>query len=110
MNNVPEFIPGDNDCINMTRKNREVYPGGEKLVLMNRDQAADLVKRAAGRKEVTKEQAIMQLAQIVAPMMICAAWILGAMEGLADPVFTGVITGVCMLWAMVNYKWGNMNA
>lgn len=44
------------------------------------------------------------------PLMICATWILGAMEGLADPVFTGVITGVCVLWAVVNYKWGNVNA
>lgn len=108
--NEQEYIPGDNDCITMTRQNRNCHPGGEKLILMNQEQARELVEKASQKRPMTKEEALMQLIHVLAPVFICATWILGAMEGLADPVFTGVVTAVCILWAVVNYKWGNANA
>lgn len=99
----------DADVILMTSQHRKLYPGGEKLILMNREQARALVEKAAGKKEITREEMIMRLAHVLVPVSIGVTWILGAAEGLADPLFAGVTATACMLWAAVNAKWGNVN-
>lgn len=112
-----EYITGDNDCINMVSRNRAVHPGGEPMILMNKQQAMALMLKASRKQprkpqrepEVTKEQLMMQLAHGLAPICIGMAWVLGAFEGLADPAFTSIITGVCILWGCVNWKWGKFN-
>lgn len=114
-----EFITGDNDCIDMVSRNRAVHPGGEKLVLMNEAQAMALLKRASGIRPVrhepaepavTREQLFFQLAHGLAPLFIGLTWVLGAMEGLANPAFTAIVAGVCGLWACVEWKWGKHRA
>lgn len=113
-----EFIPGDNDCITMVSQNRACHPGGEAVILMNKQQAMQLLLKASrkhsGREieapEITREQLILQLAHGLIPVCIGMAWVLGAMEGLADPAFTSIITGTCVLWGCVNWKWGKYHA
>ena len=112
----PEFIPGDNDCIAMVAKNRECHPGGEPMILMRKSQAmALLMKKPAKPRqepeepEITREQLILQLLHGLIPVAIGLAWVLGAMEGLADPAFTSIVAGACMLWGCVEWKWGKSN-
>ena len=114
-----EYITGDNDCIGMVSRNRHCHPGGEKLVLMNEAQAMALLKKASGirpkrqepvQAEVTKEQLILQLAHGIVPVFIGMTWVLGAVEGLADPLFTCFVAGISVLWGCVEWKWGKVNA
>lgn len=113
-----EYFPGENDSISMVKQNRACHPGGEPMILMNKSQAMALLLKASRKQprkepqepEVTKEQLMLQLAHGLAPICIGMAWILGAFEGLADPAFTSVITGVCILWGCVNWKWGKFHA
>ena len=116
MENV-EFIPGDNDCISMVRKNRECYPGGEPMILMPKSEAMALLmkktpkpRRKPVKKEVTRQQLILQLCHGLIPVTIGLAWVLGAWEGLADPAFTTIVAGACGLWGCVEWKWGKTNA
>lgn len=116
MNNY-EYIPGDNDCIEMTSQNRKCHPGGEPMILMNETQARRLVERAARKEKPVqtqpvpaKEDIILQLIHAVIPIGIAGTWVLGAMEGLADPVFTGITVAACGLWSLCNWKWGKYNA
>ena len=112
-----EYITGDNDCISMVSRNRAVHPGGEPMILMNKDQAMALMLKASRKQprkkpepqEVTKEQLMLQAAHAMAPVFIGMAWILGAFEGLADPAFTSIISGVCILWGCVEWKMGKCN-
>lgn len=112
-----EYNPGDNDCIEIVGRNRAVHPGGEPMILMNKQQAMDLLQKASRKQprrapqepEVTKEQLMLQLAHAIAPVCIGMAWILGAFEGLADPAFTSIISGVCVLWGCVEWKWGKVH-
>lgn len=110
-----EYIPGDNAIISMVNQNRACHPGGEPVILMNEDEARQLVEQAFRKQkpvaaEPTRESLILQLCHGLIPVGICATWILGAMEGLADPVFTGVLTAACAGWAAVEWKWGKFNA
>lgn len=116
MNN-PEFIPGDNDCITMVKQNRECHPGGEPLILMRKSQAMALLMKKSPKPqqepeepEITRQQLILQLCHGLIPVTIGLAWVLGAMEGLADPAFTSIITGACVFWGCVEWKWGKVNA
>lgn len=117
--NKTEFIPGDDACFDMVHRNRACHPGGEELVLMNKTQALTLLKRASGIRprretpkepEVTREDLVLQLAHGLVPVFIGLTWVLGAMEGLADPFFTCVVAGICGLWACVERKWGKFHA
>lgn len=72
-----------------------------------RDANAKIIVNLQDRAEryelaVTK----MRLIHAILPIIICLTWILGAAEGLADPVFTAVVTAICVLWSVCNYKWG----
>lgn len=104
-----DYIREDEEVIQMTRQHRELYPGGEELILMNREQARALVEKATGRKQITREETAMRLAHVLVPVCVGVTWILGATEGLADPLFAGITAGMCILWAAVNAKWGDIN-
>lgn len=104
-----DYIPEDEEVIQMTRQHRELYPGGEELILMNREQARTLVEKAAGKRQITREELAMRLAHVLVPVGVGITWILGAAEGLADPLFAGITAAVCMLWAAVSAKWGDVN-
>lgn len=117
--NKSEFIPGDNDCIGMVSQNRACHPGGEPYILMTKQQAMALTLKASRKEprnqevqepEVTREKLILQLCHGLAPVCIGLTWVLGAMEGLADPAFTSIVAGICGLWAVVEWKWGKGNA
>lgn len=115
--NKTEFIPGDNDCIAMVGRNRACHPGGEPMILMNRQEAMALMLKASRKQprqeqqpEVNREQLILQLAHGLAPVCIGLTWVLGAMEGLADPAFTSIVAGICGLWGVVEWKWGKYRA
>ena len=110
---MSDFERQDYDCIEMVRKNRECHPGGEPVILMAKKEAAALVMKAGEKNhermeeepQITRQQLILQLAHGLAPVCIGMAWVLGAFEGLADPAFTSVIAGVCLLWGCVEWKW-----
>ena len=107
---MSDFERQDLDCIDMVRKNRECHPGGEPVILMPKAEAMELVLKARSNRQeedtqVTRNQMILQLAHGLAPVCIGMAWVLGAFEGLADPAFTSVIAGVCLLWGCVEWKW-----
>ena len=117
-----EFQTSVNESIDMV-KNGQRLPRVESHFLSEQEwnHYQDLMSRDAMQKKaapvVAAKDAIdeaykvkLGLAHALVPLLICASWILGAMEGLADPVFTAVITAVCVLWAWVNYKWGAVNA
>lgn len=117
MNNR-EFIPGDNDIIDMVGKNRACHPGGEPMILMKKQEAMALLMKATPKRprrytqeeEITREKLMLQLGHVAAPVCIGMTWILGAVEGLADPAFACVITGISILWGCVEWKWGKLNA
>lgn len=110
---MSEFERQDMDCIDMVRKNRECHPGGEPMILMPKAEAAALVKRNKvepeekifEKPEVTRQQLILQLCHGLIPVTVGITWALGAWEGLADPAFACIITGVCLLWGCVEWKW-----
>lgn len=58
------------------------------------------------KTEITREKLVLQLCHGLAPVCIGLTWILGAMEGLADPLFTCFVAGICGLWGVVEWKWG----
>lgn len=89
----------------LPRKECHFVPEEEyrKLMELKRDPVT------VSKEEPTKRTVALHIAHALAPLLIGATWILGAMEGLADPVFTGVVTSICVLWAVVNYKWGAVN-
>lgn len=113
-----EFIPGDNECFDMVKRNRACHPGGEPMILMNRQQAMALMLKADRKNPrpdpeaptLTREQLILQLAHGLIPVTIGLTWVLGACEGLADPAFASIVTGICILWGCVNWKWGKVHA
>ena len=117
-----EFQTSVNEDIDMVR-NGQRLPRVERHFLSEQEwnRYQDLMFRDAMQKKAAPVMAAKDaidkaykvklcLAHALVPLLICASWILGAIEGLADPVFTGVITAVCALWAWVNYKWGAVNA
>lgn len=111
-----EFERQDMDCIEMVRKNRECHPGGEPMILMSKAEAMALMMKKAPKPrqepeqpEVTRQQLILQLAHGLIPVTIGLAWVLGAMEGLANPAFTSIVAGICMLWGCVEWKWRRVN-
>lgn len=115
--NKSEFVPGDDACFDMVHRNRACHPGGEPMILMHKSQAMALLLKASPKPrneetkpEVTREQLVLQLAHGLAPVCIGLTWVLGAMEGLADPLFTCFVSGICFLWGCVEWKWGKVNA
>lgn len=117
--NKTEFIPGDNDCISMVGQNRACHPGGDPYIVMKKQEAMALMLKAAPKQEhkreaetpeVTREQLILQLCHGLIPVCIGLTWVLGAMEGLADPLFTCFTVGICGLWGCVEWKWGKYRA
>ena len=118
MENI-EFIPGDNDCLGMVNRNRNCHPGGEPMILMKKSQAMALMLKASRKQprekesqqpEVTRQQLILQLCHGLIPVCIGLTWVLGAIEGLADPAFTSIVAGTCGLWGVVEWKWGKFRA
>lgn len=110
-----EYIPGGNAVISMVNQNHACHLGRVPVVIMHEAEAQQLMEQAFRKQkpvaaEPTRESLILQLCHGLIPVGICAAWILGAMEGLADPVFTGVLTAACAGWAAVEWKWGKFNA
>lgn len=106
------YIRENAECISMVRKNRECHPGGTAMILMTKEDAVALELRAQ-RKEKhipTKKEMMMQAAQLLAPVAMSACWLLGAAEGLADPFFAAVSTGMCVLWAICTWKMGEKDA
>lgn len=51
----------------------------------------------------------LRIINALAPVFIGLSWVLGAAEGLADPLFAGISAAICALWAVVNFKWGTLN-
>lgn len=41
---------------------------------------------------------------------ISLAWVIAAAEGLADPVFTAIVTLAVCAWGAWNWKWGKVHA
>lgn len=114
--NHPEYLPGDNDCISMVEKNRACHPGGEPMILMRKSQAMALLMKKSPKPrqepqkpEITRQQLILQLLHGLIPMTVGLTWVLGALEGLADPAFTAIVAGACGLWGCVEWKWGKVN-
>ena len=117
--NKSEFIPGENDSIGMVNRHRACHPGGEPMILMSKQQAMNLMLKASRKQprkeeaqqpEVTREKLILQLCHGLVPISIGLTWVLGAMEGLADPLFTCFVAGISVLWGCVEWKWGKVNA
>ena len=112
-----EFDRCDAEIITMVNRNRYCYPERENLCLMTEAQAKALLKRGTvepeekifEKPEVTRQQLILQLCHGLIPVTIGLAWVLGAMEGLADPAFTSIVAGICMLWGCVEWKWRRVN-
>ena len=111
-----EYDRCDSEVIEMTNRNHYCYPNREKLRLMTESQAVALLKRSQPEEkvfekpELTRRQLILQLCHGLIPVTIGLAWVLGAMEGLADPAFTTIVAGACGLWGCVEWKWGKNNA
>ena len=103
----------DSEVISMVNHNHFCYPTREHNRLLQETQNMAVIlkanRKAPKEPEVTREKLMMQLAHGLAPICIGMAWVLGAFEGLADPAFTSIITGVCILWGCVNWKWGKFN-
>lgn len=116
--NKSEFIPGDEACFDMVHRNRSYHPAGEQMILMSKQQAMNLMLKASRKQprketqqpEVTREQLILQLCHGLIPVCIGLTWVLGAAEGLADPLFTCFVAGISVLWGCVEWKWGKINA
>lgn len=114
---MSEFERQDMDCIDMVRKNRACHHGGEPMILMPKAEAVAMTLEARGKKradpdeepQISREKLMLQLAHGLAPICIGMAWVLAAFEGLADPAFTSIITGVCIFWGCVEWKWGKVN-
>lgn len=117
-----EFQTGVDEDIDMVKNGRRL-PRVERHLLSQKEweHYQNLMFQDAMRKKaapvmeakdwIDKQHSVkLGIAHALIPVLICATWILGAVEGLADPVFTGVISAVCALWAWVNYKWGAINA
>lgn len=106
----------DSEVIGMVNHNHYCYPTREQNRLMNEQQAMALMLKASRQQprnedaqpEVTREQLILQLCHGLIPVCIGLTWVLGAMEGLADPAFTSIVAGTCGLWAVVEWKWGKV--
>lgn len=110
-----EYDRCDREVIGMANHNHYCYPTRERNRLMKEQQSmAQLLKvsRSTSRKEpeVTREKLILQLCHGLAPVCIGLTWVLGAMEGLADPAFTSIVAGICGLWGVVEWKWGKFHA
>lgn len=107
-----DYIHGDSESIAMVRENRACHPGGAPVILIGKDEAQSLMERALRKekKVPTKEALTMQAMQLLAPLAIGASWLLGAAEGLAEPIFAIVSAAICGLWAVCTYKWGGYNA
>ena len=107
-----EYIHGDAESINMVRENRACHPGGTPVILMGKEEAQYLMERALRKekKTPTKEAVMMQAMQLLVPVVIGVSWLLGAAEGLADPVFAVISAVICGLWSVGTYKWGDYNA
>lgn len=110
-----EFDRADSEIIDMVNRNHYCYPGQEKLRLMTEAQATALLKRSAPvqkaveKPETSRQQLILQLCHGLIPITIGLTWVLGAMEGLADPAFTTIVAGACGLWGCVEWKWGRVH-
>lgn len=107
-----DYIQGDSESIAMVRENRACHPGGAPVILMGKEEAKSLMERALRKekKVPTKEMMTMQVLQLLAPIVTGASWLLGAAEGLADPVFAIASAAICVLWSACTYKWGGYNA
>lgn len=100
----------DSEVISMVNHNHFCYPTREQNRLLQETQNMAVALKAARKEpqqpEVTREKLVLQLCHGLAPVCIGLTWILGAMEGLADPAFTSVVAGICGLWGVVEWKWG----
>lgn len=100
----------DSEVIGMVNHNHFCYPTREQNRLLRETQNMAVVLKATRKEpqqpEVSREQLILQLAHGLAPVCIGLTWVLGAMEGLADPAFTSIVAGICGLWGVVEWKWG----
>lgn len=111
-----EYDRCDAEIIDMVNRNRYCYPAREKLRLMTEAQATALLKRQEPenkifeKPEAARQKLILQLCHVLVPVGIAMAWVLAAIEGLADPAFTSIITGACGMWGCLEWKWGKANA
>ena len=100
----------DSEVIGMVNHNHFCYPTREQNRLLREAQNMAVTLKAAQKEpqkpEVSREQLMLQLAHGLVPICVGLAWVLGAMEGLADPAFTSIITGACCLWGCMEWKWG----
>lgn len=108
----------DSEVIGMVNHNHYCYPTREQTRLMKEQQSIALMLKASRKQplkesqqpEVTREQLILQLCHGLIPVCIGLTWVLGAMEGLADPLFTCFAVGICGLWSVVEWKWRKYHA
>lgn len=104
----------DSEVIGMVNHNHFCYPTREQNRLLQQTQTMAVTlkatRKAPKEPEVTREKLILQLMKGLVPISIGLTWVLGAMEGLADPLFTCFVAGISVLWGCVEWKWGKVNA
>jgi len=91
-----EFLTRAKERVEAIGRERDAYAGKVKMLEMEWEQ---------NQLEQTKKK-VINMAILVA---VGLAWILGAVEGLADPVFASVGAGVSIGWAVLSVKWGEKN-
>lgn len=85
----------------------------QQIAVLTQERDATAKELRDVQKKVTEYQTAelkQRIIHSIIQVIICFTWILGALEGLADPIFTGAATFFCVLWAAVSYKWGAANA
>lgn len=116
---VLEHEQCDSEVIRMVNQNHFCYPTREQNRLMKDAQNMALLLKENQKQtrkpedkqtEVDRQQLILQLCHGLVPICIGLAWVLGAIEGLADPAFTSIVAGACGLWGVVEWKWGKYRA
>lgn len=110
-----EYNRCDREVIGMTNRHHDngsnehlfsVIAETQNVVLMEHVEPEKIFEKP----EVTREKLILQLWHELLPVGVGIAWVLAAFEGLADPAFTSIITGACIGWGCVEWKWVRGNA
>lgn len=125
-----EYEQADAEVVGMVNNNFRCREHGRFYLASEQEiTAAQLDREEVRRKKIAAESAIREANRIreeaeddirshyklriinaLAPVFIGLSWVLGAAEDLADPLFAGISTAICALWAVVNFKWSTFNA
>lgn len=120
--NCSEFLPGDNECIDLVRKNRECHPAGEPMILMKEQEARRLVEQAEHVRAYQELEAetfgddgsvvewVKCAGSILPHAVLSLMFIGGAAENLVQPVYAAMMVVFCLLWAVTTVGRGRRNA